>query len=164
MALEQLRKAPGTTLTTDHIHGGATVPEHNRPQHEGARRLGGVQHGAKRDRPPQAPVLSAIPVEFQLVAVLDHGGTTGRAGVQYQHTHDFPEYVVASLWWNRRPAGHDVLLLLRARRARGAPGFVRWALAGDQRRRPQGDRPLSLVQLVSRRRRAVAHLPRLSGA
>src|SRR5213593_182634 len=81
-----------------------------RPRVPAARRSARVEHVGRLLRSPPAPVLSALPVELQLVAVLDHRGTAGGARVQYQHAHDIPEYVVVAFRRDDRTTGNHVLL------------------------------------------------------
>src|SRR5207248_2207274 len=106
---------------------------------------------------PQAPRPDpALPVELQLVAVLDQRRPTGGACVQHQHAHHVQQHVVVPYGGHHRPAGRDVLLLMFTRRPRRATGSVPGAVGRAERRRPQGDRAVLLGQLLAGRRRALA--------
>jgi len=74
-----------------------------------ASRPAGLEHVGGVLRPPQAGVLSTIPVERQLVAVLDDQWLADRGSVQYQHAHDPEEQHERARRWDARRPRHDVL-------------------------------------------------------
>ncbi len=135
-----------------------------RPRLPATCRSAGVEYVGGFLRPPYPQAVSALPVEFQLVAVLDDQRASRGARVQHEHAYHVQQHLVAPRRRHDRAARHDVLLRLRARRAGGPAEFLHLPLAGHQWRRPQDDRPVPVVQLVPWGWRTITQFQLLAGA